>query len=128
MKRFLVEADVFEISDEEDDRDSERAERYLESVMKKFQLDVQYLSGPHRLTDRVINAAQVLLRTEYGDEFGLQDPLLGQTCSFQQRHLFVQIHHMENLHWVVSCNGGCKKDEVAILDSCLNPPFSVRAS
>ena len=88
---FLIFLDFLDFLVIEDDWD-----RVEQAVMKKFQLEhqnAQHLSGPHRLTDHVINA----------------DPLLGQTCSFQQRTLFVQILHTGNLHWVIASNVGCKK-------------------
>ena len=70
------------------------------------------------LNDTVIQAAQVLIQTRYPTMRGLQDPILGQTLTFDViREEFVQILHSGGNHWITISTISCPPATVMIYDS-----------
>ena len=66
------------------------------------------------VSESVINSFQQMLKSQYIQANGLQDPVLGQEPNFDvYRNLpFVQILHDGNLHWVAINPYGCNPSEV----------------
>ncbi len=74
-----------------------------------LKLDIDRLLSPCGwLTDRLINAAQKLLRKQFHEVYGLQDVELGIIMSFViQEGNFIQILHSPPNHWVtISVSNG----------------------
>ena len=65
------------------------------------------------LDDRIINHAQELIKREYKDTDGLQDPVLWRFATVDGK--FVQVLHVNNNHWI--CVAGSKNNEVSVYDS-----------
>ena len=70
------------------------------------------------LNDNIINAAQRLLKKQYGIP-GLQNTLLGHTCTFDVVGglEFVQVLHSNNSHWLTISTIGCSYSTVKVYDS-----------
>ena len=70
------------------------------------------------LSDRVINAAQELLKSISTSIGGLQNALLAQNLQFTiERDRFVQILHVSGNHWITIANNGCTGGEIKVYDS-----------
>ena len=70
------------------------------------------------LTDTVIHSAQVLIQKRYPTMRGLQDPILGQTLSFEvMREEFEQILHSGGNHRITLSTISCPPATVMIYDS-----------
>ena len=78
----------------------------------------EVLSPSGWLSDRVIEAAQLLILQQFPHMSGLQTPILQQTLTFQvHRGEFVQIINVRNNHWCTVSNIGCGEGEVKVYDS-----------
>ena len=66
-------------------------------------VDLSDLSHNRMLNDNIIQTFQLMLKIQYPDANGLQDPVLGQALSFAvyQTTPFVQVLHDGSLHWLV---------------------------
>ena len=103
------------------------------SVMEEYWLrslglslaDRQCLRKGGWLTDSVINAGQVLLKTDYSQIGGLQPTTLGEALGFaSQGSAFVQVIHTAGSHWITASNVGFREGVVGIYDSlpsCTTP-------
>lgn len=82
--------------------------------------DMKILLSPSDwLNDRLINAAQALLKQQFSIG-GLQDVLRGQTWAFEvERSEFVQILHDGGAHWLTISNIG-SGNLVKVYDSLYN--------
>ena len=65
--------------------------------------DLNDLSHNRMLNDNIIQTFQQMLKIQYPDANGLQDPVLGQALNFAvyQTIPFVQVLHDGSLHWIV---------------------------
>ena len=80
--------------------------------------DIRNLINGERLTDRIIYVAQSLLKKQFPHINGFQDTLLCQTNSFKcLPHNSIQIHHVDNCHWITSTSIGGR---VKVCDSLYN--------
>ena len=89
----------------------------------------EVLSPTGWLSDRIIEAAQLLMFQQYPHMSGLQTPLLQQNLSFQvHTREFVQIICVRNSHWVTISNVGCVEGQVNVYDSMYSsvPESTVR--
>ena len=105
------------------------------SVMEEYWLrslslslaDRQCLRKGGWLTDSVINAGQVLLKTDYPQIGGLQPTTLGEVLGFNsQGSAFIQVIHTAGSHWITASNVGFQEGVVGIyiydsLPSCTTP-------
>ena len=75
-------------------------------------------SNTQWLNDKIINAAQRLLKKQYGVP-GLQDTVLGHTCAFDVVGglEFVQVLHSNGNHWLTVSTVGCSYSTVKVYDS-----------
>ena len=74
--------------------------------------DNQAIEEGKWLSDRVINAAQELLKSINTSIGGLQNALLAQNLQFTiERDRFVQILHVSGNHWITIANNGCTGGE-----------------
>ena len=97
------------------------------SVMEEYWLrslglsleDRQCLRKGGWLTDSVINAGQVLLRTDYTQIGGLQPTTLGEVLGFitSQGSAFVQVIHTAGSHWITASNVGFQEGVVGIYEN-----------
>ena len=71
------------------------------------------------LNDNIIQTFQQLLKIQYPDENGLQDPVLRQALNFAVYLTtpFVQVLHDGSLHWIVISTYNCKEEEVFLMDN-----------
>ena len=78
------------------------------------------------LTDNVINVLQKMLKKQFPDANGLQDPLLDQLLRYHiyQNTPFVQVIHNGRYHWLALSTYGCKQGEIFVLDSKFNYSLS----
>ena len=81
--------------------------------------DLSDLSHNRMLYDNIIQTFQQMLKIQYPDANGLQDPVLGQALSFAvyQTTPFVQVLHDGSLHWIAISTYNCKKGEAFLMDS-----------
>ncbi len=82
--------------------------------------DEKILLDGHWLNDKLINAAEALIRNHYEHVRGLQDVSLGQTLGFDvmSNEGFVQIIHTGRSHWLTISRINCSDaDEVEVYDS-----------
>ena len=101
----------------------------IEPTENTHTLDLDDIKEGRWLSDRVIHAAQLLMK---GDDDllpvgGLQDPLLGQTLSFAvQEGEGVQILHSGGNHWITVSTVGVTHPHVCIFDSLHTelPPYT----
>ena len=78
----------------------------------------EVLSPSGWLSDRVIEAAQLLILQQFPHISGLQNPILQQTLTFQvHRGEFVQVINVRNNHWCAVSNIDCGEGEVRVYDS-----------
>ena len=65
--------------------------------------DLNDLSHNRMLNGNIIQTSQQILKIQYPDANGLQDPVLGQALNFAvyQTIPFVQVLHDGSLHWIV---------------------------
>ena len=80
----------------------------------------EVLSPSGWLSDKVIEAAQLLILQQFPHISGLQNPILQQTHTFQvHRGEFVQIYiiNVRNNHWCTISSIGCGEGEVKVYDS-----------
>ena len=78
----------------------------------------EVLSPSGWLSDRVIEAAQLLILQQFPHISGLQNPILQQTLTFQvHRGEFVQVINVRNNHWCAVSNIGCGEGEAKVYDS-----------
>ena len=102
--------------DEDDDIDNDKFAGIAKHIAIRRLIDsndIRDLSSPRMLTDQVINAAQVALKSVHTDcsrMQSLQDTVLGQVLHFQSSggRPFVQVLHDGNLHWVAVTTYGCQ--------------------
>ena len=70
------------------------------------------------LDDKIITAAQLLIKQQYPRMVGLQPPVLQQTLTFPvYRGEFVQLLNIRDTHWCVVTNVGCEEGVVKVYDS-----------
>ena len=69
-----------------------------------------------------------MLKKQFPDVNGIQDPLLGQLLSYQvsQNTPFVQVIHNGRYHWLALSTYGCKQGEIFVLDSKSNYSLSIQ--
>ena len=81
--------------------------------------DLSDFSHKRMLNDNIIQTFQQLLKIQYPDENGLQDPVLRQALKFAvyQTTPFVQVLHYGSLHCTVISTYNCKEGEVFLMDS-----------
>ena len=78
-------------------------------------VDRKILQQKSMLNDRIINAAQKLIKNQFPQVGGLQDPVLSQTSFECCPGEGVQIHHTGNTHWITSSSIGGQP--IAVYDS-----------
>ena len=70
------------------------------------------------LSDKLINAGQVLIRRHSSQVLGFQDVALGHTLGFDvYKGEFVQVLHTGRGHWVTVSTIGCGTAEMDVFDS-----------
>ena len=71
------------------------------------------------LNDKIIHASQQLLKQQYPDVLGWQDPILQKTAMFEvlRGKDFVQILNHGGNHWVTVSTVGCRKNTIKVYDS-----------
>ena len=81
--------------------------------------DLSDLSHNRMLNDNIIQTFQQMLKIQYREANGHQDPVLGQALSFAvyQTTRFVQVLHDGSLHWIAISTYNCKEGEVFLMDS-----------
>ena len=81
--------------------------------------DLSDLSHNRMLNGNIIQMFQQMLKIQYPDANGLQDPVLGQALKFAvyQTTPFVQVLHDGSLHWIAISTYKCKEGEVFLMDS-----------
>ena len=81
------------------------------------------------LNDAIINAAQMLLKQQAGDNYvGFQSTLLGKNLKYklvEREKPLLQILHVDTNHWVTITTLDCAQDEVRIFDSAGNDYISL---
>ena len=86
--------------------------------------DEQILLGGEWLNDKIMNACQELIKSNYPQVLGLQDVACGRTLSYEvQTGEFVQIIHTGRGHWIAISTIGCGSAEVDVFDS-MSPVIS----
>ena len=101
-------------------KDTELPQPWMKiGIVQLSQADKDILLHPRAwLNDKIIHAAQVLLKSQVPLVGGLQEPCKGQVCSFDiERGEFVQILHDGHGHWLMVSTVGAKNGEVYIYDS-----------
>ena len=80
------------------------------------------------LTDNIIDVLQKMLKKQFPDASGLQDPLLGQLLTYQiyQNTPFVQVIQNGRYSWLAFSTYGCKQGEIFVLDSKFNYSLSIQ--
>ena len=83
------------------------------------------------LNDNIINAVQKMLKKQFSQANGLQDPALGQTLNFNiNRNLpFVQVLHDGRIHWIAVSTFNCNEGEINLMDSLFKgrvPDYSMQ--
>ena len=98
------------------------------STTNPFKEGLKTISNKKMLTDNVINVLQKMLKKQFPDTNGLQDPLLGQLLSYQiyQNTPFVQVIHNGCYHWLWLSTYGCKQGEIFVLVSKFNYSLSIQ--
>ena len=88
--------------------------------------DLKDISDNRMLNNSIINAVQKLLKRQFSQANGVQDPVLGQTLNFNvTRNLpFVQVLHDGRIHWIAVSTFNCNEGEINLIDS----PFKGRVS
>ena len=81
-------------------------------------MDNKILQQKSMLNDRIINAAQKLIKNKFPQVGGLQDPVLSQTSFECCPGEGVQIHNTGKTHWVTSSSMGGQP--IAVYDSLFN--------
>lgn len=85
-------------------------------------LELKALQGSEWLSDSVINAAQLIISTQFPHKCGFQDVLYGQGLKFKKMKKFIQILHVPSPgHWITVTNYGAPEDTVFIYDSLDEP-------
>ena len=80
--------------------------------------DKECISKGEWLNDTAITAAQMLLKKNFPQIYGMQSPIFGETPAFEiQKGIFIQILNVRNAHWIMVTSINCRKDEVRIFDS-----------
>ena len=70
------------------------------------------------LTDKIIIAAQGLIKKAYPSVLGFQNTNLGETLTFNvMKSEFVQVLHTGHCHWITISTIGCTNGNVNIYDS-----------
>ena len=69
-----------------------------------------------------------MLKKQFPDANGLQDPLLGQLLRYHiyQNTPFVQVIHNDRYYWLALSTYGCKQREISVLDSKFNYSLSIQ--
>ena len=82
-------------------------------------MEISHLQNGEMLNDTHIDVANQMLRKQFPEVRGLQSPLLGQSLSFAVTEpLFVQVLHVDTLHWVTVI--GVRSSLVKVYDSVFN--------
>ena len=84
------------------------------------QIDLKDISENEMLNDdNVIHVFQRMMKEQYPDSNGLQDPVLGQKMHFNVfRNIpCVQVLHDGKLHWIAMSTYNCAPGEVFLMDS-----------
>lgn len=76
--------------------------------------DRKVLKTGHWLNDKLVNAAQKLLKQQFPHVPGFQDTLLGQTLSFE---VHAGIGVRPTYHWAMVSTIGCGLGEITVYDS-----------
>ena len=84
--------------------------------------DLKDISENRILNDNIVNAVQKMLKKQFTEANGLQDPVLGQGLNFQvYRSIpFVQVLRDGRMHWVAMSSHGCNQGEIYLMDSLFN--------
>ena len=74
------------------------------------------------LNDNIVNSVPKMLKKQFTEANGLQDPVLGQGLNFQiyQSIPFVQVLQNGRMHWVAIRTCGCNQGELYLMDSLFN--------
>ena len=88
------------------------------------------ISDNRMLNDNIINAVQKMLKKQFSQANGLQDPVLGQTLNFNiTRNLsFVQVLYDGRIHWIAVSTFNCNRGEINLMDSLLKEEFQITRS
>ena len=64
--------------------------------------DLKDILDNSMLNDKIVNAVQKMLKTQFTKKNGLQDLLLGQRFNFEvyRNILFAQVLHDVSMHWI----------------------------
>ena len=117
----------YEGDEEEDDRDGDTWHTVHGLTLTKYDKNV-ILHGKW-LTDKIIHAAQLLLKIDGGYPVGsFQDPILGKAHQFEVAvDESVQIIHSADNHWITASTVGTIHPTVRVYDSlCSQIPASTK--
>ena len=112
-------------SDSEGETNSEFSKSLATNLSKE---DLKAISNKQMLTDNIIDVLQKMLKKQFPDASGLQDPLLGQLLTYQiyQNTPFVQVIQNGRYSWLAFSTYGCKQGEIFVLDSKFNYSLSIQ--
>ncbi len=88
--------------------------------------DLKSLSDNEMLNDTLIHVFQSMIRGQYSDIDGLQDPVLDTKLSFEiyKNRPFIKILHNGNSHWVAVSAYDCGPNEIFYMDSLFHGKIS----
>jgi Ulp1 family protease len=93
-------------------------------VLNLKRTDEKVLLNGEWLTDTLINAGQMLIKSFYKKTSGFQDVTLGPTLAFKTEvDEFIQVLHNGSNHWITISTLGCRQGEVDVFDS-LSPKIT----
>ena len=96
----------------------EQPQEYWVKELCLTESDKLHITKGRWLDDKVVHAAQTLLKKTYPHIEGLQNPLLAQTLEFETcRGRFVQVLNVSEAHWITVSNINCKPGVIAVYDS-----------
>lgn len=102
-------------------RTTHQAAKYWIPELKLSFTDRNALVNRLWLMDKVINAAQILLKETYPHIGGLQTTARSEVLAFDvETGEFVQIMNVSNSHYITIANFGCPPAEIDIFDSLPN--------
>ena len=115
-EEFNVDIPVLNVFDESDSDEHDTVEESPRCLLS-FN-DLKLVSNKRMLNDTVVHAAQKMLQLQFPDANGLQDPVLGQTSSFEVfKNRPFQVLHDGNVHCVAVSTLNCNPGEVVLMDS-----------
>ncbi len=117
-KDSIGECNRVVISSDDDQQESNEQNSIL-SRIDLSKKDLKSIGDFEMLNDTVIHVFQGMMKKQYPETAGLQDPLLGSNLGFSvcSNKPFVQILHDGRLHWIAISTYNCQPGEVCYMDS-----------